>query len=90
MVKNGETFLGGPRSGESAQSRPRLIFNPSDNFCGLMTYVQSFILEDLRSHLPSFSYRDNCDTLKQRVEGLVSRFRDPVSVSFDGSAFDSN
>jgi len=24
------------------------------------------------------------------VERLVSRFKDPVSVSFDGSAFDSN
>lgn len=88
MVKNGENNLSTDPATDS--TRPRLIFVPSENYCGLMTYVQSFILEDLRKHCPSFSYKDNCHTLKERVESLCKDFKDPVSVSFDGSAFDSN
>lgn len=37
MVKNGEVSHSHDPANDS--TRPRLIFNPSDNFCGLITYL---------------------------------------------------
>jgi len=46
MVKNGEAYHASNPHLDS--SRPRNLFNPSTNFCGLLTYLQSYIINDLK------------------------------------------
>jgi len=70
--------------------RPRLIFNPSDNLCGFLTYIQYYIFKDIKWVWNSFSHGDNSKSLEDRIRNAINGFVDPVSVSFDGSSFDSN
>lgn len=79
--------------------RPRCIFNPSENACGILVYVQKYIFEDLKSLgkngyivEPAFIHGLNSAGLKERVELLLGGLHldDMRSVSMDGSAFDSN
>lgn len=46
MVKGGETFFS--EEGQKVSDRPRLIFNPSDNLCGFLTYIQYYIFKDIK------------------------------------------
>lgn len=78
------------KEGSGVSERPRLIFVPSPEYCGLSTYFQSYMFADLKRHCNWFSHGDNCDSLKKRVSRCVDKFTDPVSISFDGSSFDSN
>jgi len=78
------------KEGHKVSERPRLIFVPSPEFCGLATYLQSYMFSDLKPLCNWFSHGDNCEKLKDRVERCRSKFSDPVSISFDGSSFDSN
>lgn len=78
------------KEGSKISERPRLIFVPSPEFCGLATYLQSYMFSDLKPLCNWFSHGDNCEKLKERVEKCRSKFTDPVSISFDGSSFDSN
>lgn len=90
MVKNGEIYSSTNPASDS--SRPWNLFNPSTNFCGLLTYVQDYILWDLKSVCPYFSHGDNGTTLKDRIEQQFKGYdkNDYYSLSLDGSAFDSN
>lgn len=89
MVKSGEV---NQTCGDvlTHSSRPRLIFNPSDNYCGLLTYVQDQLFKDIKHSIPSFCHGDNADSLKYRIKSILGE--NPAqykSVSMDGSAFDS-
>lgn len=79
--------------------RPRCIFNPSENACGILVYVQKYIFEDLKSIgknglivEPAFIHGLNSTGLKERIELILGgqNLDDIRSVSMDGSAFDSN
>lgn len=89
MVKSGEV---NQTCGDvyTHSSRPRLIFNPSDNYCGLLTYIQDQLFRDVKNSIPSFCHGDNSDSLKYRIKSILGQ--NPAqykSVSMDGSAFDS-
>jgi len=41
MVKGGETYqLKGNQTPQEHDARPRCIFNPSENACGILVYIQ--------------------------------------------------
>lgn len=65
MVKSGETHF--VTENGSTSDRPRLIFNPSENYCGLLTYLQYYIFKDIKNVLNEFSHADNSDSLRQRI-----------------------
>lgn len=90
MVKNGEAYHASNPHLDS--SRPRNLFNPSTNFCGLLTYLQSYIISDLKWVMPGFSHGDTSDSLKWRIDTIFGdrNWNDYFAVSLDGSAFDSN
>jgi len=50
MVKSGEVYqLIGDQEPRNHEAWPRCIFNPSENACGILTYIQQFIFNDLKS-----------------------------------------
>lgn len=69
--------------------RPRLIWNPSRAGKGLSNYLQSYVFPRLRKVYPDFIHAMNSKSLKKVVLEKTSKFVDPVSISLDGSAFDS-
>lgn len=99
MVKGGETYqLVGDQHPSDHDARPRCIFNPSENACGILAYIQQYIFQDLKDRfsgqpvVPEFIHGMNTTDLKERVEFLLRRenLEDVRSISMDGSAFDSN
>lgn len=91
MVKSGEVYF---HNGDPLQesSRPRLIFNPSENFCGLATYIQDQIFKDIKHNFISFCHGDSCTSYVDRIKSILDGkdLSSYSSVSMDGSAFDSN
>jgi len=53
--------------------------------------VQDQLFKDIKSNELSFSHGDDADSLKERVTKILrGEFDKYVSVSIDGSSFDSN
>lgn len=99
MAKSGEVYQRGEQDPSLNSERPRCIFNPSENACGILVYVQKYIFDDLKSIgrnglvvEPAFIHGLNSQGLKDRVQLLLEGFNldETRSVSMDGSAFDSN
>lgn len=49
MAKSGEVYQRGEQDPSLNSERPRCIFNPSENACGILVYIQKYIFEDLKS-----------------------------------------
>jgi len=94
MVKSGEVYTSPNATFDDGfilgvSERPRLIWNPSASGKGLINYLQGFVFPRLRQVCPEFVHGANSTVLKSMITSKVSRFTDPVSISLDGSAFDS-
>lgn len=95
-IKNGETYYTQddlPTSGEleGQSDRYRFYVNPSENWCGMLTYIQAYIFKDLKC-FGEFAHALNSKKLKRRIWKNINTIDDPenlVSFSIDGSAFDS-
>lgn len=71
--------------------RYRFYVNPSDPWCGLLTYIQHYIFKDLKC-LGEFAHALNSKKLKKRIFRNITRIdtlENLTSFSIDGSAFDS-
>lgn len=99
MVKAGEVYQKDHRTVDQHEARPRCIFNPSENACGLLVYVQQYIFNDLKSIglngkivEPAFIHAMNSEQLVERIQLILQGedLNSYSSVSIDGSAFDSN
>lgn len=100
MVKSGEVYqLKGDQNPAEHDAWPRCIFNPSDNACGILVYVQQFIFQDLKSIgkngeivAEEFIHGMTSESLVDRIKLLLKNqdLKGLRSVSLDGSSFDSN
>lgn len=70
--------------------RPRLLFEPSENACGPITWIQQVFFPDLRKHWPGFIQGMTPSEIKTVIKEHVCKLVDPVCISSDGSAFDSH
>lgn len=92
MVKSGETQFGQDLDVRDhflhgRSDRPRNIFVPCDRLKGYATAIQSLLWDPIKKILPGFVQGLTKD---QHTELFRSRVReDMVSISIDGSAFDS-
>jgi hypothetical protein len=98
-IKSGEVYYStslntdGEGFSNPNSSRYRFFVMPSENYCGILTYIQYAIFKDLRATLPEFCHALNSKKLKKRIwknlkliNSNISQLR---SLSIDGSAFDS-
>jgi len=69
--------------------RARLIWNPSETGKGLLNYIQSFIFTALHEAFPDFVHGASCSDTRDLVLERVNSLDDPISVSLDGSGYDS-
>lgn len=99
MVKNGEEYVthkmklvANVLEGEA--SRPRMISDPSWQYCGLATYLQNDVVFPLlKRAVPGFVHGVSCHDLAKKFEKNISHINvngGYKSVSFDGAAFDAN
>lgn len=69
-------------------SRPRAIMNPTKGSFGIMQALQKEIFPLIKKHIPGFIHSM---TTKELLDLLKSRVKQNwVSISIDGSAFDSS
>ena len=95
MVKSGEVYF---RAGEAIRDmwncltgrsdRPRLIFVPSANACGPLTWIQQFMFKDIKHIIPGFIQGMTCAQMKEVIKSNMPH--DARCCSSDGSSFDSH
>jgi hypothetical protein len=94
MVKSGEVYFRESTVRDTngclleRSDRPRLIFNPSKNACGPITWIQQFMFADLKKVIPGFIQGLTCAEMKDII--LANKPRTAKCISTDGSAFDSH
>lgn len=93
MVKSGEVYTTDNLSYDpmgfiqNVSSRPRLISNPSNSMIGLTSAVTVKLLEIFKDIEKGFIYKMDSKQLASHISDNVKS--DWVSLSIDGSAFDS-
>jgi hypothetical protein len=94
MVKSGEVYFRWQTVRDAfncllgRDDRPRLIFSPSANACGPITWIQQFMFRDLKKVIPGFIQAMTSDSLKEVI--LANKPADSKCCSSDGSSFDSH
>lgn len=72
----------------NASDRPRLIFVPLREMCGLLLWFNQFYLK-IVSVLPSIFWSMTPQEMRDRIYVGTSCIKDPVTICLDGSKFDS-
>lgn len=94
MVKSGEVYFRESTARDlnncllDRDDRPRLIFVPSKNACGPITWIQQLIFSDLKRVVPGFIQGYTTEELKLNI--LKHKPAESKCVSSDGSSFDSH
>jgi len=94
MVKSGEVYFRNVTHRDQynclldRDDRPRLIFVPSKNACGPITWIQQFMFKDLKAVVPGFIQAMNSNELKQVIRTHIPA--NSKCCSSDGSSFDSH
>lgn len=92
MIKGGEVYSAEPNKFTQhlvidVSERPRTICNPSSEYCGLLTLLQTLFWKSLKNAMPGFIQGYNKKQLQKIFTSNVKR--DMLSHSIDGSAFES-
>lgn len=97
FVKSGEVYFKEnatfcPKTGQllGQDNRPRLIFNPSDELCGPITWIQQFLFADIKRVLPGFIQGLGASQFKELVKKMIQKISDCMNISSDGSNYDGH
>lgn len=96
MVKSGEEYytdrldLDAKGFIQNVSERPRNICAPAASGCGLLTFIQSLLWDNIKKIIPGFIQGLTKDQMKDVFEKQIGKMKDPVSLSMDSSAFDSS